>query len=111
MRTSADIEAIVALRQKAGRESAVRPAKHPAWMYSLSNGQLLESCFSDELNAASSCQRLRSQRRSTWQPDRFCLGSRNSCRHGGVCDATGAISGYRHPIGLAMGEFLMEKQG
>ena len=46
MRTSADIEAIVALRQQAGRESAVSltpSAKHPAWMYRLNNGQLLES--------------------------------------------------------------------
>lgn len=39
LRTSTDIEAIVALRQQAGRESAVAltpSAKHPAWMYSLS---------------------------------------------------------------------------
>ena len=45
LRTSADIEAILALRQKAGRESVVSvtpSAKHPAWMYSLSGGQLLE---------------------------------------------------------------------
>lgn len=45
LRTSADIEAILALRQQAGRESAVsltRSAKHPAWMYSLSPDQQLE---------------------------------------------------------------------
>ena len=45
LRTSADIEAIVALRQQAGRESAVSltpSAKHPAWMYSLSQDQRLE---------------------------------------------------------------------
>lgn len=45
LRTSADIEAIVALRQEAGRESAVSltpSAKHPAWMYSLSQDQRLE---------------------------------------------------------------------
>ena len=46
LRTSADIEAIVALRQQAGRESAVSltpSAKHPAWMYSLSQDQRLET--------------------------------------------------------------------
>ena len=45
LRTSADIEAIVALRQHAGRESAVSltlSAKHPAWMYSLRQDQRLE---------------------------------------------------------------------
>ena len=45
LRTPADIEAIVALRQQAGRESAVSltpSAKHPAWMYSLSDDQRLE---------------------------------------------------------------------
>ena len=45
LRTSADIEAIVALRQQAGRESAVSltpSAKHPAWMYSLSQDQRLQ---------------------------------------------------------------------
>ncbi len=45
LRTSADIEAIVALRQQAGRESAVSltpSSKHPAWMYSLSQDQRLE---------------------------------------------------------------------
>jgi CMP-N,N'-diacetyllegionaminic acid synthase len=45
LRTSADIEAIVALRKQAGRESAVSltpSAKHPAWMYSLNGDQLLE---------------------------------------------------------------------
>lgn len=45
LRISADIEAIVALRQQAGRESAVSitpSAKHPAWMYSLSDDQRLE---------------------------------------------------------------------
>ena len=45
LRTSADIEAIVALRQQAGRESAVsltRSSKHPAWMYSLSQDQRME---------------------------------------------------------------------
>lgn len=45
LRTSADIEAIAALRQQAGRESAVSitpSAKHPAWMYSLRQGQRLE---------------------------------------------------------------------
>jgi len=44
LRTSADIEAIVALRQQAGRESAVSltpSAKHPAWMYSVSQDQRL----------------------------------------------------------------------
>jgi CMP-N-acetylneuraminic acid synthetase len=46
LRTSADIEAIVALRQRSGRESAVSltpSAKHPAWMYSLSQDDRLES--------------------------------------------------------------------
>ena len=45
LRTSADIEAIVALRQQAGCESAVSltpSAKHPAWMYKLSQEQWLE---------------------------------------------------------------------
>ena len=45
LRTSVDIEAIVAMRKKASRESAVSltlSAKHPAWMYSLSNNQLME---------------------------------------------------------------------
>ena len=45
LRTSGDIEAIVALRQQAGRESAVSltpSAKHPAWMYSLTQDQRLE---------------------------------------------------------------------
>lgn len=45
LRTSADIEAIVALRQQAGCESAVSltpSAKHPAWMYGLSQEQRLE---------------------------------------------------------------------
>ena len=45
LRTSADIEAIVALRQQAGRKSAVSlmpSAKHPAWMYSLGQDQRLE---------------------------------------------------------------------
>jgi len=46
LRTSADIEAIVALRQQAGRESAVSislSTKHPAWMYTLSQDQQLET--------------------------------------------------------------------
>jgi CMP-N-acetylneuraminic acid synthetase len=45
LRTSADIEAVVALRQQAGRESAVSltpSAKHPAWMYTLSQDHHLE---------------------------------------------------------------------
>ena len=45
LRTSADIEAIVTLRQQAGRESAVSitpSPKHPALMYSLSDDQWLE---------------------------------------------------------------------
>ena len=45
LRTSADIEAIVALRQQSGRESAVSltpSAKHPAWMFSLSQDKRLE---------------------------------------------------------------------
>lgn len=45
LRTTADIEAIVALRQQAVRESAASltpSSKHPAWMYSLSVDQLLE---------------------------------------------------------------------
>lgn len=45
LRTSADIEAIVALRQQVGCESAVSltpSAKHPAWMYGLSQDQRLE---------------------------------------------------------------------
>ena len=45
LRTSADIEAIVALRQQAGCESVVSltpSAKHPAWMYGLSQDQRLE---------------------------------------------------------------------
>ena len=45
LRTSADIEAIVGLRQQAGCESAVSltpSAKHPAWMYGLSQEQRLE---------------------------------------------------------------------
>lgn len=45
LRTTADIEAIVALRQQAGRESAVslmHSTKHPAWMYSLSHDHRLE---------------------------------------------------------------------
>ena len=45
LRTSADIEAIVTLRQQAGRESAVsltRSSKHPAWIYSLSQDQRLQ---------------------------------------------------------------------
>lgn len=44
LRTSADLEEIVALRQQARRESAVSltpTAKHPVWMYSLSNEQCL----------------------------------------------------------------------
>ena len=45
LRTSADIEAIVALCQQAGCESAVSltpSAKHPAWMYKLSQERWLE---------------------------------------------------------------------
>ena len=45
LRTSADIEAIVALRQQSGRESSVSltpSAKHPAWMFSLSQDKRLE---------------------------------------------------------------------
>lgn len=45
LRTTHDIEAIVALRQQAERESAVSlttSAKHPAWMYNLSPNQNLE---------------------------------------------------------------------
>ena len=45
LRTSADIEAIVALRQQFGLESAVSltpSVKHPAWMYRLSPDQRLE---------------------------------------------------------------------
>lgn len=45
LRTSADIEAIVALRQQVGSESAVSltpSAKNPAWMYGLSQEQRLE---------------------------------------------------------------------
>ena len=45
LRTSSDIEAIMALRQQTGRESAVSltpSAKHPAWTYSLTGDQLLE---------------------------------------------------------------------
>jgi len=48
LRTSGDIEAIVSLRQLAGRESAVSltpSSKHPAWMYSLSHDQRLESFY------------------------------------------------------------------
>lgn len=44
LRTSADLEEIVALRQQAGRESAVSltpTAKHPAWMYGLSQDHRL----------------------------------------------------------------------
>lgn len=44
LRTSADLEAIVALRKQAGRDSAVSltlSAKHPAWMYSLGSNQRL----------------------------------------------------------------------
>ena len=44
LRTSSDIEAIVALREQAGLESAVSltpSAKHPAWMYGLSDDQQL----------------------------------------------------------------------
>lgn len=45
LRTSADLEAIVALRRQAGRESAVSLApsnKHPAWMYNLALDQSLK---------------------------------------------------------------------
>lgn len=45
LRTSTDIDAIVGLRKQAGRESAVSltpSAKHPAWMYGLSDDQRLE---------------------------------------------------------------------
>jgi CMP-N,N'-diacetyllegionaminic acid synthase len=45
LRTSTDIQAIAALRQQAGRESAVSltpSGNHPAWMYSLSQDQQLE---------------------------------------------------------------------
>lgn len=45
LRTSADIESIVALRRQAGCESAVSLApsdKHPAWMYGLNESQVLE---------------------------------------------------------------------
>ena len=45
MRTSEDLEAIVALRQQAERESAVSItpcAKHPAWMYSRSQDYRLQ---------------------------------------------------------------------
>lgn len=45
LRTSADIKAIVVLRQQAGRKSAVSltpSAKHPAWMYSLRQDQQLD---------------------------------------------------------------------
>lgn len=59
LRTSADIEAIVALRQQAGRESAVsltQSAKHPAWMYSLSDEQRLEPLL--QLDGAQCRQQL-----------------------------------------------------
>ena len=45
LRTSADIEAIVALKRQTGRESVVSitpSAKHPAWMYSMSHDLKLE---------------------------------------------------------------------
>ena len=45
LRTADDIESIVDLRQKAGSESAVSltlSAKHPAWMYSMSQNHLLK---------------------------------------------------------------------
>ena len=59
LRTSADIEAIVALRQQAGRESAASittSGKHPAWMYRLSQDQLLESLL--QLDGAHCRQQL-----------------------------------------------------
>lgn len=45
LRSSADIETIVATREQTGKESAVSvtpSAKHPAWMYSVSDAQRLE---------------------------------------------------------------------
>ena len=45
LRTGADIEAIVSLRQHAGAESAVSPtpsAKHPSWMFTLGQEKHLE---------------------------------------------------------------------
>ena len=59
LRTSADIEAIVALRQRAGRESAVSltpSAKHPAWTYSLNQDGRLESLL--QFDGAHCRQRL-----------------------------------------------------
>lgn len=59
LRTSADIEAIAALRQRSGRESAVSltpSAKHPAWMYSLNQDERLESLL--QFNGAQCRQRL-----------------------------------------------------
>ena len=48
LRTSGDIGAIVTLRRQFGRESAVsltHSAKHPAWMYSLSQDERLKPLF------------------------------------------------------------------
>jgi CMP-N-acetylneuraminic acid synthetase len=59
LRTSADIEAIVALRQRSGRESAVSltpSAKHPAWMYSVNQEERLESLL--QFDEAQCRQRL-----------------------------------------------------
>lgn len=45
LRTSEDIEAMIALRRQAGSESAVSvciSAKHPSWMYTLSSDQTLQ---------------------------------------------------------------------
>lgn len=59
LRTSADLDGIVALRQHGGRESAVSltpTSKHPAWMYSLSPDHQLESLL--QLDDAHSRQQL-----------------------------------------------------
>ena len=59
LRTSSDIEAIVALREQAGLESAVSltpSAKHPAWMYNLSGDHYLEPLL--QMKGAHSRQQL-----------------------------------------------------
>lgn len=59
LRVSNDIDEIVALRMQADRESAVSlspSAKHPFWMYSLSQNQLLEPLL--QLNSAHCRQHL-----------------------------------------------------
>ena len=59
LRTSSDIDSIVALREQARSESAVSltlSAKHPAWMYGLSDGQRLDPLL--QLGEAHSRQQL-----------------------------------------------------